>query len=284
MKLRNNHNGNTSFRSFIPPLMEDYSISESPALTKAIKETEDSFDELNNRLLDSNETILRKLMEDEARTSYQLSEVRPKPCFALAFTTGLNPNEENILKATDYGVETLTELPIGTRLIKNLHYLVCGSSDYDKKYRGEIRKSPVWIGMPGSSIENAEFIPPVDSDLAYALSNLDNFINCSDLNVFVKAAMIHYQFEMLHPFIDANGRVGRILNTLFLYENKQIRQPVLLLSEALSQDYKAYTDNIQLTNESGDMERWLLYFLPQLSNAARLTSSRLKAYTESNCK
>lgn len=130
---------------------------------------------------------------------------------------------------------------------------------------------------PGTKIDAAEFIPPVDDDMTAVLSNLDNFVNHSELNPFVKAAMIHYQFEMIHPFIDANGRVGRIINTLFLYENKRLQQPVLQLSEALSQNYKEYTGYIQKTNETADMEQWLLYFLPVLSNAARLTVNRLPA-------
>lgn len=276
MRYRNNLKGNLSFKSFVPPLMADYTISESPALTKAVKETEASFTELNSRMQKGNETTFRKLMEDEACASYQLSEVKPQSCFVFGFTTGLNPNDENILKAIDYGVEALTELPLSTRLIKNLHYLVCGSSDYDKKYRGEIRNSPVWIGLPGTMIDTAEFIPPVDVDMTRALSDLDNFMNYSDLNPFVKAAMIHYQFEMIHPFIDANGRVGRILNTLFLYENHLLKQPILQLSEALSLDYKEYTDHIQITNETGDMEQWLLYFLSILSNASCLTSKRIQ--------
>lgn len=276
MRYRNNLKGNHSFKSFVPPLMADYTISESPALTKAVKEAEASFAELNSRMQEGSETIFRRLMEDEARTSYRLSEVKPQFCFSFGVTTGLNPNEENILKATDYGVEALAELPLSTRLIKNLHYLVCGSSDYDKKYRGEIRKSPVWIGLPGTMMDTAEFIPPVDDDMTRALSDLDNFINYSGLNPFVKAAMIHYQFEMIHPFIDANGRVGRILNTLFLYENHLLQQPVLQLSEALSQNYKEYTDHIQITNETGDMEQWLLYFLSILSDASGLTFRRIQ--------
>lgn len=276
MRYRNNLKGCLSFKSFVPPLMADYSISESPALAKAVKETEASFDELNSRLINANESTVRKLMEDEARASCRLSETKTQFCFSFGFTTGLNPNEENILRATDYGIEALTELPLSTRLIKNLHYLVCGSSDYDKKYRGEIRKSPVWIGLPETKIDTAEFIPPVDDDMTTALSDFDNFVNYSELNPFVKAAMIHYQFEMIHPFIDANGRVGRILNTLFLYENHRLQQPALLLSEALSQNYKEYTDYIQQTNETGDMEQWLLYFLKVLSNASSLTSKSLQ--------
>lgn len=276
MRCRNNLKGNLSFKSFVPPLMADYTISESPVVREAVKEIEASFAELNSRLQKGNETSFRKLMEDEARASYRLSEDKPKSFFSFEFTTGLNPNEENILRATDYGVEALTELPLSTRLIKNLHYLVCGSSDYDKKYRGEIRNSPVWIGAPGAMIETAVFIPPVDDDMKGALSDLDNFMNYSDLNPFVKAAMIHYQFEMIHPFIDANGRVGRILNTLFLYESHRLKQPILQLSEALSQNYTEYTDHIQIANETGDMEQWLLYFLSILSNASYLTSKRIQ--------
>lgn len=274
MRYRNNLKGNLSFKSFVPPLMADYTISGSPALAKAVKDTEASFDELNSKLRNTGETTVRKLMEDEARASYRLSEIKPRSCFSFGLTTGLDPNEENIVKATDYGVEALTELPLGTRLIKNIHYLVCGSSDYDKKYRGEIRNSPVWIGLPGTTIDSAEFIPPVDDDMSAALSDLDNFMNYSELNPFVKAAMIHYQFEMIHPFIDANGRVGRILNTLFLYENNRLLKPVLQLSEALSHNYKEYTDHIRMTNETGDMEQWLLYFLRVLSDASHLTSGR----------
>lgn len=109
-----------------------------------------------------------------------------------------------------------------------------------------------------------------------SLSDLDYFINHSDLNLFFKAAMIHYQFSMIHPFIDANGRVARILNTLFLYDSKMIQRPLLQISEALSLNYNEYTDQIQKTNETADMEQWLLFFLPVLSNAALMTSDLLR--------
>ncbi|MCM1037237.1 MAG: Fic family protein [Bacteroides sp.] len=275
MRYRNNLKGALSYRSYVPTLLGDYTVSDSPALRAAVEDTEAAFAELAAAMPSAGDQALRSLMEDEARASYRLSETRPRPCFSFGLTVGLNPDEKNILRATDYGVDALNELPLGTRLIKNIHYLVCHSSDYDKKYRGEIRTSPVWVGLPGAKIDEAGYIPPVDDDLAVALHDLDNFMNRDDMNAFVKAAMVHYQFEMIHPFIDANGRVGRILNTLCLYDDKRLAQPVLQLSQALEQDYRKYTDSIQATNDTADMELWLLYFLPVLSEAARLTARLL---------
>lgn len=111
---------------------------------------------------------------------------------------------------------------------------MCQSALYEKKYPGEFRTSPVWIGPEGCNLKNALFVPPTEEDMTEAFSELEKFIHEeSNLHPLVQAALIHYQFETIHPFIDANGRTGRLLNLLFLLDHKAIRKPALIFSYTL---------------------------------------------------
>ena len=210
---------------------------------------------------------MKRLIELEARDSLRLaSDVVSNPfAFNLAID---NTNEKAIVKATEYGAEAMEELSISGRLIRNIHYLVCEGPDYDKKYRGDFRRSPVWIGRKDAGLTDAVFIPPLGEDMDRAIVDLEHYINYSDDNAFVKAAVAHYQFEMIHPFIDANGRVGRLLNTLILLQAGIISKPVLLLSHIIAHDYNDYCERIQFVNTISDIEIWVDYWLDILLQSA----------------
>lgn len=182
----------------------------------------------------------------------------------------LKEDTDNLLKATLYAFRVKDELPLSGRLLKQCHYLLCQSEHYAKKYPGEFRTSPVWIGWNGSSLQNALFIPPVYEDMIKAISDLEHYIHYEEQeNVFVRAALIHYQFEMIHPFIDGNGRIGRLLNLLFLAEKKVLSQPLLPLSYLLSRNAIRYYRQIQQVNETGAYEDWVHFFLTMLRDSAR---------------
>lgn len=207
-----------------------------------------------------------ELIRMEANDSWRLAN--DKPFNPFSFACGFdNVNVDNIVKATLYAEDALKDLPISTRLIRNIHYLICVGDDYDRKYRGEYRSSPIWIGKPGNGLSEASFVPPVAEDMNGAISDLENYINYSEDNVFVKAAVIHYQFEMIHPFIDGNGRTGRLINNLFLTESQTIPSPVLLLSHIIARDYNRYCSEIQYVNETGDISTWIDYWLETLKES-----------------
>lgn len=255
-----------AFRSYIPPKISEYEISVDGIETARLHSL---FGELAGKINASGEDAVAAIIKREAYASYDLAAEHA--CNPFSFFTVENENAKNIVRATRYGEEALKELPISARLMRNLHYIICEGADYDKKYRGEFRKSPVWIGRQGAGIGEADFVPPVDEDLTEGLTDLENYINYSEDDVFVKAAVIHYQFEMLHPFIDANGRVGRLLNNLFLFEAGILPKPALLLSPVIARNYNRYCSEIQAVNVSRDMTSWLTYFSGLLAGAARLT-------------
>ena len=273
--LRKNLTGNMAFYSYLPCKMQEYDVIVDDLMKKQMERLHGLFGELNKRLTETGDEVLEGLMDSEAHASWILaSGKRPSPF--MIQTSGVadelaKENVNNIKRAYRYAREALKKYPLCSRLFCNIHYIVCESAAYDKKYRGEYRNSPVWIGKEGSSIREASFVPPVDSDMIEALSDLETFINYSDMDVFLKAAMIHYQFEMIHPFIDANGRVGRILNGLFLCEAGVLPTPVLLFSQALLSSADDYYQNIQYTNLSQDMNSWIRFFLLRLECGVRET-------------
>lgn len=222
-------------------------------------------EKLNNLSCELPKEFIEKIISEEADDSWRIADDRPINPFMLSFSQ--NENAKNIVRATLYGADALKELPISVRLLKNLHYIICESSDYEKKYRGEIRISPIWVGSPGKTLTDAEYIAPTDNDLTDGLTDLDFYINYSDDNPFIKASIIHYQTEMLHPFIDGNGRLGRLLVILFLYAAGILKHPALILSKYIGHTYIEYCNTIQYVHETGDISVWIKYFIRVLKVA-----------------
>lgn len=276
-RYRTHLSGSKAFQSFIPPEIEDYNFIVSPNMKTKLDNLGRIFGELDSHLRTLSDDDVKRLVGLEARDSLRLaSDVVSNPfAFNLAVD---NTNEKAIVKATEYGAEAMDELPISGRLIRNIHYLVCEGADYDKKYRGDFRRSPVWIGRKGAGLTDAAFVPPVGEDTDRGIADLERHINYSDDNAFVKAAVAHYQFEMIHPFIDANGRVGRLLNTLILLQAGIISKPVLLLSHIIARDYNDYCERIQLVNTTSDIEIWVDYWLDILLQSSEYTTQVLTNY------
>ena len=261
------------YKSFIPPAIADYqyTVNESP-----VQELYSLYSELRSQTSVLTEDERLQLIRMESYDSWRLAEDSSQNPFSLLSGVD-NCNVDNIIKATLYAADALADLPISTRLIRNMHYLICAGPDYDKKYRGEYRTSPVWIGQPGKGLREADFVPPVAEDMSPAIADLENYINYSDDNVFVKAAIIQYQFEMIHPFIDGNGRTGRLLNNIFLTENGVLSAPVLLVSHIIARDYNRYCSQIQRVNETGDISSWIAYWIDILLESGKYTL-RLNSY------
>ena len=138
-----------------------------------------------------------------------------------------------------------------------------------EKSPGEFRYSQNWIGGQGSTIRSARYIPPNPLDMQNAMSDLEKYMNSDDsLDPLIQAALIHYQFETIHPFLDGNGRVGRLLITLFLMEKHLLSRPVLYVSYFLKINRIEYYDRMTQVRVSGDYEQWVIFFLEALSNSA----------------
>lgn len=137
----------------------------------------------------------------------------------------------NYIKAVWYATNRLQELPLCNRLLREIHEVLLEDMRGGEKNSGEFRYSQNWIGPQGSTLKNANYIPPNPEDMEMAMSDLEKFINCEDdLDALIKIALIHYQFETIHPFLDGNGRIGRLLITLFLREKQLLNYPTLYIS------------------------------------------------------
>lgn len=175
----------------------------------------------------------------------------------------------NYIKATEFAIQRLQELPLCNRLIKETHAVLMEGVRGQEKSPGEFRYSQNWIGGQGSTLKNARYIPPSPDDMIEAMSDLEKYINADDdLDSLIRAALIHYQFETIHPFLDGNGRVGRLLITLFLMEKKVLTTPALYISYFLKKNRVEYYDRMTEVREKGNYEQWIKFFLQAIMESA----------------
>ena len=175
----------------------------------------------------------------------------------------------NYIKATEFALNRLHSLPLCNRLIKETHAVLMDGVRGQEKSPGEFRYSQNWIGGQGSTIRNARYIPPTPEDMQTAMSDLEKYMNGDDsLDPLIQAALIHYQFETTHPFLDGNGRVGRLLITLFLMEKGILSRPALYISYFLKMNRIEYYDRMTQVRKTGDYEQWVMFFLQALSDSA----------------
>ena len=168
----------------------------------------------------------------------------------------------NYIRAINYGLERLETLPVSTRLIKEIHEKLMQGVRGSHLTPGEIRKTQNWIGPGGCSLNGAAFIPPPPDELPQMLSDLEKYLHSdSKLPLLIKIGLAHAQFETLHPFLDGNGRMGRLLITLLLCERKVLSRPVLYLSYFLKNNRSEYYDRLQNIRKNGEWEEWLIFFL-----------------------
>ena len=175
----------------------------------------------------------------------------------------------NYIKATEFALNRLHSLPLCNRLIKETHAVLMEGVRGQEKSPGEFRYSQNWIGGQGSTIRNARYIPPNPEDMQTAMSDLEKYMNGDDsLDPLIQAALIHYQFETTHPFLDGNRRVGRLLITLFLMEKGILSRPALYISYFLKMNRIEYYDRMTQVRKTGDYEQWVMFFLQALSDSA----------------
>ena len=192
----------------------------------------------------------------------------------------------NYIKATEFAIARLRELPLSNRLIREAHAVLMAGGRGAEKNPGEFRRSQNWIGAAGSTIKNARYIPPMPQDMVEAMSDLEKYLNADDaLDVLIQAALIHYQFETIHPFLDGNGRVGRLLIILFLMEKKILTTPALYISYFLKKNRTEYYDRLMEVRKNGNYEQWVRFFLQAIYESAEdatVTIAELTALHERN--
>ncbi len=175
----------------------------------------------------------------------------------------------NYVKATQYALNRLERLPLCCRLIREIHEVLMENVRGQDKTPGEFRHSQNWIGPANCSLKDARYIPPNVEDMQNAMSDLEKFINENvDYDPLIRVALIHYQFETIHPFLDGNGRIGRLLILLYLMEQGLLAKPVIYISYFLKKNQVEYYDRISEVRRSGNFEQWIRFFLEAVSKAA----------------
>jgi Fic family protein len=183
----------------------------------------------------------------------------------------------NYVEALDYGLERLKTLPISLRLIRELHEKLMQGVRGGNLTPGEFRRTQNWIGPAGSTIMTASYVPPPVDEMNQALGDLEKFIHTGmDVPILVRAAMIHYQFEAIHPFLDGNGRVGRLLMALLLAEWNILSQPLLNLSVYFERYRQEYYDHLLAVSQHGNWEAWLRFFLRGVSAQSKDSLTRME--------
>ena len=190
----------------------------------------------------------------------------------------------NYVRAMKHGLARLAELPVSIRLIREIHGELLKGVRGSRLTPGELRRSQNWIGPGGCTLAEASFIPPPPEELSAALGDLELFLHQQDdLPALLKIGLAHAQFETIHPFLDGNGRIGRLLITFLLTENGILHKPVLYLSHYFKRHRQAYYDHLQAVRDEGEWEDWLSFFLrgvAEVSAEATDTARKILALRE----
>lgn len=277
-EYRTNLSGELQYKSFLPkPLPPNPPVEIDEETTGLLSKANRSIGILEglSRQIPNIELFVSMYVRKEALLSSQIEGTQATLDDILDPRIEENTNRHvadviNYIKASQYAVKRLKDLPLCNRLIKETHRILMEDVRGEEKYPGEFRHSQNWIGPAGGTLKDARFIPPHPEDMIEAVSDLERFINSEDqLEPLIKIALIHYQFETIHPFLDGNGRIGRLLITLFLMEQKLLSYETLYISYFLKRNRIEYYDRLMEVRTKGNFEQWVKFFLRAIYESAQ---------------
>lgn len=286
---RQNLTGELAYNSFVPsklPPNPNIEIDEEmiSLLTKANANIA-TLEAISNKI-PNNFLFIAMYVRKEALLSSQIEGTQATLEDILDPMIESNTNQDveevvNYINAANFAIETLQKLPLCNRLIREVHRVLMQGVRGQDKNPGEFRTSQNWIGGYGSTLKNAKYIPPCPQDMIQAMSDLEKYINAEDdTDVLIRAALIHYQFESIHPFLDGNGRVGRLLIMLFLMEQKILTTPTLYISYFLKKYRYEYYTRLSDVRIKGNYEQWIKFFLNAVNESAQDAISTIDELSE----
>jgi len=257
------------YKSFSPEHINHEWIVSTPEVNKLLAEANRLIGELNafSQIIPDVDFFITMHILKEATTSSRIEGTKTNMEEALVKEEDINPEKrddwaevQNYIQAINTSIKELEILPISNRLIKNTHKTLMSGVRGNHKIPGEFRTSQNWIG---ATLKDAIFIPPHHSEVIELMSDLEKFINDEEHQVphLIKIAIVHYQFETIHPFLEGHGRLGRLLITLYLVSNNVLKKPSLYLSDFFEKNKDYYYDNLMTVRLTSNIIQWVKFFL-----------------------
>ena len=274
-----------SYTYFLPSSIPNTLSFSDPTINRLLEEATHSLGELNAyaRFVPDIDFFIRMHEVREATASSKIEGTQTNMDEALMREEDISPERrddwhevQNYIKAMKFSVDSLDKLPIITRLLNETHAILLQGVRGSGKQPGTIRKSQNWIG--GATLKDARFIPPHPQHIQELLADLERFINTDDFTMplLLKAGIAHYQFETIHPYLDGNGRLGRLLIILYLIQQKMLEKPILYLSTFFEKHRQEYYDALSRVRTHNDMEHWVKFFLVGVKQTAETATDTLQ--------
>lgn len=284
----------TGYRSFLPETINHSFTWADAELNVLLEKATLRLGELNSfsQFVPDIGMFIRMHVVKEATVSSRIEGTQTNIEEALLKVTDIAPERRddwqevnNYVMALNGALDRLDELPLSSRLLRETHRMLLDGVRGEHKLPGEFRTSQNWIG--GASLSDAVFVPPHHGDIGHLMGDLENFLHNETIAVphLIRIGIAHYQFETIHPFLDGNGRIGRLMIMLYLVDNNVLKEPILYLSDFFDRNRSLYYDNLMVVRQKHNLTQWLRFFLVGVAQTAEKAIGSLNAIMQlkQNC-
>jgi Fic family protein len=280
-----NHEQRLEYKAFLPnPVCHEWVVAD-PELVDLLGRADRALGELNAfaQLIPDINFFIRMHVAKEATQSSRIEGTQTNIEDAFKEEADLKPEErddwaevQNYIRAINFAIESLDRLPFSNRLLCETHAVLMSGVRGRHKQPGEFRKSQNWIGV---SLKNATFVPPHHEHVPELMSDLEKLLHAEDMfaHPLLRIAIAHYQFETIHPFLDGNGRLGRLMISLYLAARSLLIKPALYLSDYFERNKTAYVDHLMAVREGNHLRAWLIFFLFGVEETARASAGLFRS-------